>query len=409
MRQGIIDEVDSDTGEHTSTAFRRTIMRNVSIVSATSEDEQQAAMMTSGRDVSVDEIDRKVVFDNGESHIRVTKTVIEEQQLVEVDENGLVGKYILTSDSKKSESKHQASISITKPNELSIEKTIETNEKINTSTLSEQSTAKKAKVWTVESEDEVELPKELTEEEQRRQRIKDIRQRARKGSLHNKEVANEREINENAETVPTEFIINDKALSANVQETHKTTEITVNEESGSYAKTSSEQKVQTAILLQKEEAVEDDDPFMTALLKRGQAQRAALQQILSHEDDSANPDSARLDVNSNEIKRETIEVIENQATTSIKPDENEYEAPRQHQVTVDSGAGTHTYLPNPHSTDTTDTLSAIYYSPNDFTLHDIIKTYQQKKHIEGNTSFNRMIGFRTQHARYSLLPTFFNS
>lgn len=339
IRQGIIDEVDSDTGEHSSTAFRRTIMRNVSIVSATSEDEQQAKL-TSGRDVAIDEIERNVEFENGHSHIRVTKTVIEEQQVIEVDDNGTPMESATTV--RRDDTERSATISETTSSEgkqileRSVEKsTVETNEtneneEKTTDTIIDAKPPKRAKVWTVENVEEVEAPPELSEEELRKQRIKEIRMRARKGSLCSKEPSIERD-ERDKKTVQKEEILNNKPQIAVVAQTaekeveatwdsiskHETTSTTVEKQASranvlekqdiqedniSADKTCSrkvdvfdiddqEKKRQKAILSVSvnDEDIDEEDAYMAALLKRGQAQRAALQQILSHEEGTSQP------------------------------------------------------------------------------------------------------------------------
>lgn len=419
VRQGIIDEVDSDTGEHTSTVFRRTVMRNVSIVSATSDDE--AAMMTSGRDISVDEIDRKVIFENGETHIRVTKTVIEEQQVVELDENGAVGKVVDHSDTKKSVSfsvsEDQQKISETSANEvqqamlLSVEHSKEENAKAtdnyNVDTLTVKNDSKRAKMWTVESIDEIELPKELTEEELRRQRIKDIRLRARKGSLLSKEVSNEHEIDEIVKIIPQEMTLVDKQLNASEQEIHQQDQVTsntqkkyeINEKNSKDSTNSIQQSVTvsdevsqraTSLLNQTED--DEDDAFMAALLKRGQAQREALQQILSHEDHSVEPQKPQLDINSNEN-------IDDQILNPMNSDRIENVEPSQHQTTVKSGQGIHLITISHALTQLTPFPICI--------LTRIVYTIRSQKNLPSKQRparriallYNRLTGFCTQHAR----------
>lgn len=388
VRQGIIDEVDSDTGEHSSTAFRRTVMRNVSIVSATSDDEQHA-MMTSGRDISVDEIERNVVFENGQSNIRVTKTVIEEQQVVEVDENGVIGEVIESSNSANfnvNDSKQESIISDLKPNdghkatlhslEHSKHETNETIETATANTLSEKIQAKQAKLWTVESvNEEEEIPIELTEEELRRQRIKDIRQRARKGSLYSKEVSNERNTEDiSISQVHNEIVINDEPLSAKYNDIQQKTELDANGDNSQTIEFSElEPTKHTPQLLTKcdvnvinkqvslqpletgpdhkshnaktqliKEAVDEEDEYMAALLKRGQAQRAVLQQILSHEDNSADLQNTHIDLATSKNTLETSqETLGSQVPTAWNSKANEYDAPLQHEFTIDSGQGIH--------------------------------------------------------------------
>lgn len=324
VRQGIIDEVDSDTGEHTSTAFRRTILRNVSIVSATSEDEQQAAaMMTAARDMSVDQIEENVRFENGHSNIRVTKTVIEEQQVVEVDENGVVIEAVVQSsstrrvkfnDGRKEFTEEPRSTVLTV--ETSKETSLETNDTTKVNALSSKPPpAKQAKVWTVESVDEVEVPQQLSEDELRRQRIKDIRSRARKGSLSSKEASIDKE--ETAETIPIiNTLINEPPLSAKTFEIHEKPEQSHIEKSQfptNYLDDQDGSKRQCASAMSME-PLDEEDAFMASLLQRGQAQRAALQQILSHEENSAEVHEPQQDWKESSIK---ISDIDNVATRQV--------------------------------------------------------------------------------------------
>lgn len=340
VRQGIIDEVDSDTGEHTSTAFRRTVMRNVSIVSATSEDEQ-AAMMTTGRDISIDEVERNVVFENGQSQIRYTTTVIEEQQVVEVDENGVVGDEVRQNTSSNIETNViepkealEASVKIT------IDKNNETNDKM--ISTAEKPKAKKAKVWTVESVEEVEVPKELTDEELRRQRIKDIRSRARKGSLCSKEISTETEIDDSLAKNPIEIIVSKTPDSAKNLEKKPITEIPLNWEGDKLKESVIEHKDHTSqidLSNISHETAEEEDPFMAALLRRGQAQRAALQKILSYKGNSS-------DLHEHHVHFEdtnTSEETSNQNLVNQVSNESDFEkvSSRPIQFNDKSGPGTH--------------------------------------------------------------------
>lgn len=89
VQRGIVDELDSDCGSSSATAtqsVRKSLYsRNVSIVSAASEDDS-AAVGSSGRDVAVEEYQQTIDLADGQAHVRFTKTVIEEQQVIEVSE-----------------------------------------------------------------------------------------------------------------------------------------------------------------------------------------------------------------------------------------------------------------------------------------------------------------------------------
>lgn len=82
---GVVDEIDSDSDHNLS--YKRSVSRNVSIVSA-SDDESSlgASVGNSSKDISIDEYQKDVQFEDGIAHIQFRKTVIEEQEIVLVDD-----------------------------------------------------------------------------------------------------------------------------------------------------------------------------------------------------------------------------------------------------------------------------------------------------------------------------------
>lgn len=269
---GIIDEIDSD-GDLNNISYRRTVSRNVSIVSA-SEDEISigSGIMTSSRDVSVDEFNRDVQFEDGHAHIKFIKTVIEEQEIVTDDDNERPQRA-----TKLNSSNVESSIEMnaTKPDEISVK---------------ELSRASKAKVLTKEDAEEV----KLTDEELKKLRIKEIRTNARKSSLIWKaEIIEKDAENDKPSSTPNEIDIGHSPNKAKLLEC----EVAINEqiETSSKAIVNGVEPLNVKLneMLMNDE--EEEDVQMAALLKRGREQRSALNDILNKDQQTNSDDQHELD------------------------------------------------------------------------------------------------------------------
>lgn len=258
---GIIDEIDSD-GDH-SISFKRSVSRNVSIVSAASEDENIIGM-SSSRDVSVDEIHRDIQFDNGHAHIKFIKTVIEEQEVIceGVDE---VPKQETSSATYGKTDAFTANLCQADNSLAHKLSTNDVSKKPNKSQLLD--------IGTIEN-------RELTEDEQKQIRIKEIRSKARKASLVNKEEQIEKSNNAITKTVVNDIgkePINAKILNVeNALQVDSSVQSTNNTDLGKH-----EKSAQLNGITNEEEEIDGE---MADLLKRVQAQRAALNDILLNKD-----------------------------------------------------------------------------------------------------------------------------
>lgn len=87
-KSGIVDEIDSDS-DH-GMMFRKTTSRNVSIVSASEDEQSLGSEFGAGysREISIDETHKDIQLEDGYAHVKAMKIVIEEQevQLAELGE-----------------------------------------------------------------------------------------------------------------------------------------------------------------------------------------------------------------------------------------------------------------------------------------------------------------------------------
>lgn len=249
---GIIDEIDSD-GDLNNISYTRTVSRNVSIVSA-SEDEVSigSGMMSSSRDVTMDEFNRDVQFEDGHAHIKFIKTVIEEQEIV-IDDEVERPKRVDNVNSSSVES--SIDMDLTKPN-----------------------------IECLIREGAEEVKQQLGEDELKQLRIKEIRANARKSSLVWKaEIIEIDSDNHKVSSTPNET---DNGLSA-IKANPLVVEMAVNGqiETNSIAIIEPLNNKLNEMIIDDE----DDDVQMAALLKRVRQQRAVLVDILN-QDQQANSD-----------------------------------------------------------------------------------------------------------------------
>lgn len=242
---GIIDEIDSDADGGSNVSYRRAISRNVSIVSA-SEDENSIASGTaaavSARDVTVDEYSRNVQLDaEHTAHIKFIKTVIEEQEIITDDDERPVAAEL-------------------KPAQLS-------NTSVETIVLPK---AEQASLF------EKAEATELSEDERKQMRIKEIRSNARKASLIWKEEASavDNKIEPNAEQIGSEQLPCSPRNAKLINVENAT------EKSMSAAEKMS--SVETKPMEQLNCDVDDGDAEMADLMKRVQRQRSALNEIMKN-------------------------------------------------------------------------------------------------------------------------------
>lgn len=276
---GIIDEIDSD-GDLNNVSYRRTMSRNVSIVSA-SEDESSigSGMMTSSRDVSVDEFNRDVQFEDGHAHIKFIKTVIEEQEIVTEND-----------DDDDDERPNR----VAQVNSSNVEGSIKMNTtKLDEKSVNELPKATKANMLIKEEAEEVKL--QLTEGERKQLRIKEVRANARKASLVWKA-----EIIEKDGEIDTllssanEIDIGHSPIKAKLFENESADDGHIESSSKAIVNDVEPLNVTLSEMLIDDDN-EDEDVEMAALLKRVRAQRSALCDILNKDQPTNTADQLELD------------------------------------------------------------------------------------------------------------------
>lgn len=179
---GIIDEIDSDN-EH-SISQKRDASRNISIVSA-SEDE---ASVGYAREVSVEEFQKDFQFEDGYANVKIKKTVVEEEEIYmdDADDTSEVGK---GSRGKLYEVKETVDDEIDDPIPMKVTVSDISNGNLKSSG--------KATLCDVEEKEE---HSSLSAEEAKQLRIKEIRAKARKASIVNKEEMTTKTVEDNEQT-----------------------------------------------------------------------------------------------------------------------------------------------------------------------------------------------------------------
>lgn len=259
---GIIDEIDSD-GDMNNISYRRTVSRNVSIVSA-SEDESSigSGMMTSSRDVSVDEFNRDVLFEDGHAHIKFIKTVIEEQEIVHEDDD-------------------ERPKLAAKVNSSNLDSSIETEVK-------EMAVKELTRASMPIKKEAEKMEQQLTEDELKQLRIEEIRTNARKSSLiWRAEIIESDAENDKLSNTPIEIDIGHSPIKAKPLEIEMAVNVII--ETNPKVNVNVDEPLDIKLNETLVEDEEEEDVQMAALLKRVLEQRSALKNILN-QDQQTNSD-----------------------------------------------------------------------------------------------------------------------
>ncbi len=261
--QGIIDEMDSDN-EHSYSQKNRA--RNVSIVSASDDDHSVGY----AREVSVDEFQKDYQFEDGYANVKIKRTVVEEEEMYVGDVDDLND---ITKTSKLFEVKETVDDEIENP--------LPTKAQVSDISNGNAKKGGKALLCDVEEKEE---HSSLSAEEAKQLRIKEIRAKARKASIVNKEDMTTNTVDDNLKTA--EIIDQPKSQTKNAQLLNQDVVDEANSiddgaTHGKYENSNEKEGPQKAKQRQMCE-VELDDDFEN-LMKRAQRQRSILNDILDKE------------------------------------------------------------------------------------------------------------------------------
>lgn len=249
----IIDEFDSDTDGSTAHHSRKT-SRCISINSVSEED---ISLPTASKscELSVNQVKKNVPFDDGVAEVTVTRIVMEEQEVItaEVGEANEV-----ESDKPKKVSEYDVQRKIEEKAkklyaELSDEKDTEKNQR----KLDRQSSLKGAILYDIEEKNE---NIDLSPEDAKAQRIKEIRANARRASLQKQE-----QDSEENQSQPIEEIETTKPRSKSIDMIAKPP---------------------IAKRLSVDNSEEPKDLYMENLLKQARRQRSVLDEIVDQKERS---------------------------------------------------------------------------------------------------------------------------
>lgn len=263
--QGIIDEMDSDN-EH-GYAQKRGASRNISIASASDDD----VSIGYAKEVSVDEFHKDYQFDDGYANVSIRRTVVEEEEMYvgDADDN----------DSKQTGKLYEVKETF----DDEIDDPLPTKVKVSDVSNGNAKMGGKALLCDVEEKEE---HSSLSAEEAKQLRIKEIRAKARKASIVNKEDMTTDTVEDNRKTA--EIIDQPKleAKNANLLNRENVDELD-SIDSGALPKQAKVENLGENEQPQKGKQrqineIELDDDFEN-LMKRAQRQRNILNDILDKE------------------------------------------------------------------------------------------------------------------------------
>lgn len=282
-RHGIIDEMDSDN-EHNYTQ-KRGASRNISIVSA-SEDENSVGY---AREVSVDEFQKDYQFEDGYANVKIKRTVVEEEEVYmgDIDDQEEPFK------AKLYEVKETVGDEVDNPTPTKV--------KVSEIANGKAESTDKALLCDVEEKEE---HSSLSAEEAKQLRIKEIRAKARKASIVNKEEMTTNTVQENLKTAeineePSSKSTNANLLNSETVTEHNTADDEATSQYGNYDNAEENECPQKGKERQLCE-VELDDDFEN-LMKRAQRQRSILNDILDKEHGISSEEDMRQKTNKIEI------------------------------------------------------------------------------------------------------------
>lgn len=291
--QGIIDEIDSDTDPkamHTRTSV--TTSRNVSINSASEDDNSIGTGGYVTRELYVDEQTKNVAFDDGVAEVKVTRIVLQEEEVTtaeihEADEN-----VFKLGDSQKGATKDLQTANDNKRARgtlANVESAEEGNAdgaqkpRVNRQSSANDDKSRKGSLYDIEEKNE---HADLTPEEAKQLRIKEIRAKARRASLLSKEPKTENNFLDDDDSATSKKpVVND--VDGNQNGSKKGTLLDkgekIEQEGLNEAKPLNEEPIETKTKLQngvKDDGELENDEYLENLLKSAQRQRSVLEEII---------------------------------------------------------------------------------------------------------------------------------
>lgn len=295
--QGIIDEIDSDndpSAAHTRT--RVTTSRNISINSV-SEDEIPYTGSTITRELYVDEESKNVELDDGYAEIKVKRIVLQEEEVIVAEIHEADQNVFQIGDAQKSSTKDLTDetdgkrlrgkiASVESANDVDNDASAKAP-KVNRQSSIGNDKTRKGSLYDIEEKNE---NADLTPEEAKQQRIKDIRAKARRASLLNKEQKTDSNVlqdDENATARKTS--ISDAGDRDNESQKGKLLDKgdKIDEAGAKSAQKANEKPIETTDKLQngiqeEPEEEEEKDEYLENLLRNAKRQRSLLEDIIEH-------------------------------------------------------------------------------------------------------------------------------
>lgn len=322
--QGIIDEVDSDN-DHMRTHASVTTSRNISINSV-SEDEATPTGSQITRELYVNEETKNIELDDGFAEVKVKRIVLHEEEVItaEIHEADEVNAFTAGDARKGVATDLQSEVDgkRSRAKIASVEAAVdgETDDAAQKPQINRQSslsndTSRKGSLYDIEEKNE---NADLTPEEAKQLRIKEIRAKARRASLMNKEQKTEGNALDDDGRPPSKPVVSDVGIDGQDAQRGKLLDQGTKDEVDAEIKPSQrvkEEPIDTSKPLQNgakaelEEAEEDRDEYLENLLKRAQRQRSAFEEIIEHKE---------AEIEEEPVKRKTVIDVEEAVPTEIE-------------------------------------------------------------------------------------------
>lgn len=294
---GIIDEVDSDN-DHMKTRTSVTTSRNISINSV-SEDEATPTGSQVTRELYVDEETKNIELDDGFAEMKVTRIVLQEEEVItaeihEADEHifstGDIKKGVAIDlqtevDGKRSRAKFA---SVESAADCEIDDEAEKSKVHRQCSLSNDK-SRRGSLYEIEEKNE---NVDLTPEEAKQLRIKEIRAKARRASLMNKEQKTDGNVLDDESRTQSKPLVSDvgrgdrNAQKGELLDNGDRAEIDTKTKSSQAIEGKSidaSKQLQNGVQTLPVEEVERDE-YLENLLKRAQRQRSAFEEIIEHKE-----------------------------------------------------------------------------------------------------------------------------
>lgn len=323
--QGIIDEVDSDN-DHMRTHASITTSRNISINSVSEDETPPTTGSQITRELYVNEETKNIELDDGFAEVKVKRIVLQEEEVItaEIHETDEVDAFTVGDARKGVATDLQSEVDgkRSRAKIASVEAAVDgecddaaQKPQINRQSSLSNDTSRKGSLYDTEEKNE---NADLTPEEAKQLRIKEIRAKARRASLMSKEQKSEGNALDDDGGPPSKPVVSDVGIDGQDAQRGKLLDQGAKDEVDAEIKSSQRVKeepidaskqLQNGVKTEPEEAQEERDEYLENLLKRAQRQRSAFEEIIEHKE---------AEIEEEPVKRRTVAEVAEALPTEIE-------------------------------------------------------------------------------------------